>query len=836
MIPAKGQVMAADDDMLDSPISQTFSARFDQLACEEDGQLFAARNAKPSRRESRLGLRGIFGRSKPPKENESLPHTIHGPRTPAARMSLAGLSNWPRAHKSEGALLSGPSWQQLPVTPETPQEDLSAHDDPLSARKRKMRPRTPKQPREAPVHWSMPPLFKAFPQAVRHVTLPATSLSADAILRFSEKKAGTSSPQDPTAPVEDGELDPQETDRDRKKPRRNATVSAENLEWTTKIYILVTSGYLLQYAGDGHFDRLPEKVLRLGPSSAAFATDAIPGRHWVIHVSSTAQADGTPTPDSRSLFSKLPFRVDKRSTSNLLMVFEGADVMEAWISILRGEIEKLGGKKNLSETGKPKTAEATQHLREQPSQRTLIVRDLSRFGSNRLSRAVSGADRGDCGGETSPRLTNLDTPRDQSIDDVSTTNSSVSQDERQLDSLRESSQRLSYISSGQRTFVTSAGSSPEPSPIRDSFYSHAEEHSTHANEHCEAVARLRPNASDISIRRQSMQVTNPFVAPSLVLHGSTRSPLGSNGAVSRGDGLISPVGGRPTPNFSVPHSSNRRFSYARTYLTDVDDPPSEAPGGAQLRSARPGPPTALRESRPLSMVMDQPSPREVPPERPTTSQRPHKLLSPAKRPSQQRLRSISRGREGPDVEVALGRRSDFANMVEDRRGSAAEGHRRVSEFSVRRTEDASVPRTSQVLPLSRYDEPFARPQSPPRANPSDDARKYRSSFLDVGGPRSRSVEPSRAAKRASLNSIISDRSYDYHQSLMAELPQVPPPKGPLPPIPPPTDKECMANGLKPRASAFSRRRSLPQLAGGPPPAPPPTRALPPIPQNVQMRT
>ncbi|KAJ6444504.1 peptidase family M20/M25/M40 protein [Purpureocillium lavendulum] len=603
MIATRSQVMA-DDDILDSPISQTFSARFDHLAGEEDGQL-PWRHDKASRRESRLGLRGIFGRSKLPKENGTLPHTIHEPRSPASRTSLAGLSHWPRAHKSEGTLLSGPSWQHLPATPETPQEDQGVHHDAASARRRKIRPKTPKQPRDVPAHWSMPPLFKAFPQAVRHVTLPATTLPADTILRFNEKKANASSPQDSAGPLQDAEQEPQEAEKDKKKPRRNGLASAENLEWTTKIYILVTSGYLLQYAGDGHFDRLPEKVLRLGPSSAAFATDAIPGRHWVVHVSSTAQADGTPTSESRSLFSKLPFRVDKRSTSNLLMVFEGADVMEAWISTLRGVIEKLGGKKNLSETGKPKTEEATQRLREQPSQRTLIVRDLSRFNSNRLSRAPPDADRIIRAGETSPRVTSSDTARDQSIDDVSTTNSTVSQDERQLDSLRESSQRLSYISSGQRTIVTSTGSSPERSPTQDGFPSHADELAAHTTE-------------------------------------------------------------------------------------------------------------------------------------PTT--------------------------------------------------------------------------------------------------PDDETRKYRSSFLDIGGPRSRSVEPSRAAKRMSVNSIMSDRSYEYHQSFMPEPPQAPPPSGPLPPIPPQAGEEAAAVGSKPRTSVFNRRRSLPQLAGGPPPAPPPTRALPPIPQKVQVRT
>ncbi|EON63650.1 hypothetical protein W97_02878 [Coniosporium apollinis CBS 100218] len=39
----------------------------------------------------------------------------------------------------------------------------------------------------------------------------------------------------------------------------------------TKLYILVTSGCLLQYAGEGPSDRLPEKILQLGKDSAAFA-------------------------------------------------------------------------------------------------------------------------------------------------------------------------------------------------------------------------------------------------------------------------------------------------------------------------------------------------------------------------------------------------------------------------------------------------------------------------------------------------------------------------------------------------------------------------------------
>src|SRR5690606_3098351 len=117
--------------------------------------------------------------------------------------------------------------------------------------------------------WDPPPLFQAYPQAIRHAQLPACTHSAEAVLRMSDKRIvrdDLQSALDDTNRV---------TDR-RKKHRRNLS---DALEWTTKIYVLVTSGYLLQYAGEGSFDRLPERMLHLGKDSAAFASDVIPGRH-----------------------------------------------------------------------------------------------------------------------------------------------------------------------------------------------------------------------------------------------------------------------------------------------------------------------------------------------------------------------------------------------------------------------------------------------------------------------------------------------------------------------------------------------------------------------------
>ncbi|POR34595.1 Uncharacterized protein TPAR_05207 [Tolypocladium paradoxum] len=815
---------------LDSPSSQQTRfapSRRSDLNQVQDENPVLLRQEKLGRRESRLGLRSIFGRSRAAKEPERLPPTIHSPRSTSIRSPMADMSHWPHGHSSDAALSSSPPWQQLPMTPETPELGQNAHHEQASAKRRRAASKPPKQPRETLANWSMPPLFKAFPQAVRHVTLPAATMSADAILRLNEKKNSAKLREE--ANVAQNETREGGKDDEKRKHRRNASVSAESLEWTTKIYILVTSGYVLQYAGDGHFDRLPEKVLRLGPSSAAFATDAIPGRHWVVHVSSTAEADGTPTPESRSFFSKLPFRMDRRNASNLLMVFESADVMEAWIAALRGEIEKLGGKKNLSETGKPKTEESTQHLRERHSQRTLIVRDLSRFSRSRGSRTTVG-DRGRDSSDGSTRLASPDTIRDQSLDGESTTNSVVSQDERQLDNLRESSNRLSFISSGQRTIVTSTGSSPEGSPTRESFASHVDDMTARPKEYVNVVIRPRPNASDIAIRRQSVQVASPFVDPNSPKQAGPRPPSACV-TVLRGDGVMSPLGVRPTPNFSVPHSSNRRFSYARAALAEADDsPPREQPCETFPRAARGRPPPVLRDTRPLSMVMDQPSPREIAPDRPTTGHRASRQVSPTKKASQQRLRSTSRGRDRLYGEPPSRRSSIVSKGLHDRRsGRVSPSPRRLSGVGTMWRQDDAVPRTGTALPPGHYREAHDVSSSPPPRE--DDREKYLSSFLDISGPRSRSVESSRAAKRASMNSILSERlnrAYDVYSPLVVEPPQAAPPNAPLPPIPghasSPYPKVDMAT------KALFNRRSMPQLTKGPPPAPPPTRALPPIPQ------
>ncbi|GJC77927.1 hypothetical protein ColLi_00765 [Colletotrichum liriopes] len=535
-----------------------------------------------SRRDSRMGLKNIFGRTKPTREVDPTASYFDTGRPNSIRASLAEISNWPYM-RSELAL-SGSHSRPTSVAANSPFNDFSLQKRPTTSEKSK--------PQNTSAARSSRGNLATIPQAIKHAQLPAATTSADVILRLTDRKGSISLRKDLTQLALTPELAEEHSDRAVERARRKhlRTLSTVRLEWTSKTYVLCTSGYLLQYAGDGSFDRLPEKVLHLSKDSAAFVSDAIPGKHWVLQVSSAMESNGLSTTDSRSLLARLPFRAsDKRHAANFLMVFDSAEEMESWITVLRREIEALGGKKNLSETGRPRADDRVTQLRIQPSQRTLVVRDPDRFSrvlppdfSLQLEQARLHEDE-------RRSVVDADIARDPSIDDISTTNSIISHDGRQLDSLRDSTNRLSYISSGQRTFLTSAGSSPACSPVRDSFASsHLEDLPPPVQE--VPTVRPRPNAAAILDRRQSLQTSGY-----LELRGSPMSRPQST--YTEADFA------HVAANFSVPIS--RRYSAVRS--------PSSSPEQARNRDSVPRivrkpPPTALAMARPLSIVADQPSP------------------------------------------------------------------------------------------------------------------------------------------------------------------------------------------------------------------------------------
>jgi hypothetical protein len=764
---------------------------------------------KARRRESRLGLRNIFGRGKGGSDAERGPGSPRETpsKTAGIRASLAEI-NWPyglhhgQGHRSEVSL---PSFSKV-----LPAGQGLKHKKSESVVRQQSNP-------EGIAAWNPPPLFQAYPQAIKHAHLPACTVPAEVVLRMHHHKssgslAGLLSPSTPDIPEETTGEKP------KWRHRRTGSGSGSRFEWTTKVYVLVTSGYLLQYAGEGSFDRLPERVLQLGKESAAFASDAIPGRHWVLQVSSVAEPERAPSSHS-SLRSRLPFRgPERRHSSTFLMVYESAEEMDSWIAILRREIENLGGRKVLSETGKPKTSTEDAQLRSQASQRTLVVRDPDRF-----SRVMSPD------WNQSLPIQHPDAPPaqedpafDQSFDDTSTA-SFISHEGRQLDSLRDSTNRLSFISSGQRTMVTSVGSSPACSPIRDSFgeldmmpeLPHMEEH---------AQPRLRPNAKAIIDRRQSLQTIN-HVLEMRVASAQSLRPLSTYSNSGQPEAAPSAPAQQSMPNFSVPQNAGKRFSFTRTA---PGMPPTQVTTASPLLprpSIRRPPPSALSiNPRPLSLVEDQPSPASslgqagtatggtgsplpaTPMTPPISSPPPHRAGSESTerevRDESLRDSGISTQDNPPEVGEDMDQRPSSEPQE-----SASTDHDALSPSKFPAPDVRDIPRSRTSLGTYRdY-------RLVPETDMKPTVRVRRSSF----------TSPQHIERTTGLLSPpLSFRSEQIQRPLAPSLKSVQ------------KSSQHLRLDSQSQSQSLAQRRSMSQLADGPPPAPPPNRALPPIPQKARV--
>ncbi|KAH0497045.1 hypothetical protein TgHK011_004379 [Trichoderma gracile] len=867
----------------------------------ESGRPTSSKGSKLGRRESRLGLRTIFTRSnKGPKVEETLrspssfsslnsaSHKASSPRSGGFRASLADMNYWPYGQqvKSELALpTTDYPWDSPIEKPEDGQDarsrspaNVAGAGAAASSGKRTPGMSIAKQPRPTLATWSLPSLFRAYQQALKQQTLVAVALPTEALMKLSEK----TSVADMIAPLSQTEANvsgggggagTSSGDLFRRR-NRGDSLSTSNLPWTTKIYILVTAGYLLQYSGDGVIDRMPEKVLRLGKSSAAFATDMIPGRHWVLQVSASTEDDGASTTDSRSLLSKLSFRSsEKRYTQHMVMVFDSAEDMDDWMTSLRAMIEQLGGRRKLSEVGLPQEAEvkdseikasgsrediAALYLREKKSQGSIIDRDAIR--PTRATPAspppMLSQDYGRRACDYSIPVIDFDSiGQDFTSDDKSTTNSVASHDGRQLDNLRDSAHRLSLLSSGQRTMLTSTTSSPADSPIRERFPLPLE--ITTIPE----TAQPRPNAGVIMNRRVSLQTMGPFVedgGDGAAEPSHIASQLWVNTATP------SPSEPRGTRRFILPplQQTGHRFFYSKAASAQESGAPPRSPVTVAPRSSLRRL-ANIRTGRPLSTVEDQPSPKEnTMPERPVTSHNGE-------------LRSQASSEQVPDVpKLSRGRLISVSN-VPQMFGKLPTGARRLSLLPKREARVASpgpgalpklqadsaqerhAQRLASFANLQRRqdvtgpsvfedDSPLASPTSersyatmpaPLTASWADKIKRHRNS-REIDGETMRSFSLgfswSNKPKRASIASAYSEWSTigDVRptDTIAEMLPQLsPPPTGPLPPTPTRPSSSSSNHG-----HTMGRKRSIPMMAM-PPPVPPPTCALPPIPQKPTAR-
>ncbi|KAL2256488.1 hypothetical protein VTK26DRAFT_1593 [Humicola hyalothermophila] len=756
---------------------------------------------KLQKRESRLGLRSIFGRHRGASDSDK---GLGPPREPSQkpggiRASLAEI-NWPYgSHHSQGhqSDLSLPSFSKP-----APTQSLRHKKSASGVR--------PQPSAEGLAPWQAPPLFQAYPQAIKHAHLPACTASPEAILRQHHHKTSGSLGNilNPSTPDIPEAVTGEKSERPKRRHRRNLSGATSKFEWTTKVFVLVTSGYLLQYAGEGSFDRLPERVLQLGKESAAFASDVIPGRHWVLQVSAVAELDGAPGTHS-SIRARLPFRgQEKRLSPTFLMVFESAEEMDSWIAILRREIEALGGRKVLSETGKPKDSGQQAELRNQASQRTLVVRDPDRF-SRIMSPERSWIQDPPMSSQEVHHLEpgHEDLGREQSFDDTSTA-SVISHDGKQLDSLRDSTNRFSFMSSGQRTMITSAGSSPACSPIRDSFAELEPVVPGLPPPSEQPQPRLRPNAKAIIDRRQSLQTINHVFEMRVASAQAFRS-LPMHGKTTQPDVATPPVS-PPPPNFSAPQGPSTRFLPGRT------PPPVSTHTSSPLLSgrfsARRPPPSALSiNPRPLSLVVDQPSP----------------ILSPLNRVrtgSESAGSPLSATPVTPPISSTSSRNAENASKLCELQGhSSCESnhpeHENTPEIATQRP---SPLREELGDVLGRHEASLAKdPSLESRIIPR--ATSSLGIYSDKYAPGSAVGKQGVRVRRRSFTAAQQSLPASFAHRELHNRPQTPS----LRPMP----RSLQHLKADSQVHQLLQQRSIAQLTEGPPPGPPPKRALPAIPQK-----
>jgi hypothetical protein len=835
-------------------------------------------SSKLSRRESKGGLRGIFIRAKTnPESNYTFSPVVEEPVQPTP---LRGGSLQLPYESTKFSLEESPNnldrrYDSAEIARRSTERFFTMSMRSKSTRKAKpmLKPPPKSSPKSASkparrnsATWDPPPLFQAYPQAIKHAQLTASTLSADSILRISNHKTNGNLRDDITqAGLGVGEpktAAAKKSERARSRHRRQISGSISKADWTQKIYVLVTSGYLLQYSGEGSFDRLPEKMMQLGKDSVAFASDVIPGKHWVLQISQSMDADGTPAPDARSLLSRLTFRgADyRRTATSLLLVLESAEELESWITTVRREIEALGGKKYTSETGKPKHDDKVMQLVAQPSHRCFIQRDPDKLSNPPTPRTLifnppwNRPSDQDHNLRDSMAETSSQSMVEPSMERLSIGTSLGSQDSQQLDSLRENSFRLSYMSSGQRTLVTSQGSSPSCSPTRETFGAPEE---SRQSEFIEEV-RPRPNAIAINERRRSMQAMQN---PTFDFHATPKQtrPRPHSTFATPGKPLPQPSQHPSplTPNFSVPHAVGKRYSLAKSpsgamppVLIQAKKPSIQ---DTAMKGNRKSPPAPLK-ARPLSPVKDLPSPEQQPLvytpsgtsfkllpqskplliEIPARSQSSSPLLTSPPFRSTRRASAISP--KSPSTmpnEYQFPRRHSSMQALPNMDIDGPRFPSRTTSLRPTSPRIAPLPHLPYYTPQTTrigHSLPSRHPPSPPRATPKPRRLTSMQLLTDSSYYLRPDTTPLAIKTSLPLNhdlSIHTSKSTSSSPTLHSDLlvrPLM---------TPPATSKRVSSSVQRLKAQNSSKalavRRSMPLLVDGPPPAPPPNCALPPLP-------
>ncbi|KAG4035474.1 hypothetical protein MFRU_001g02430 [Monilinia fructicola] len=854
----------------------------------EDGRVPLGEQ-KVQRKESKSGLRGIFSRNKSEKNavstvpEETQPISPLKSPTPLSPKLMSPITS-PVGDRFFRKFSTGnPSGLSSPTTSTTTTTRTTKIPSRLNLRSKSVKDNTSTSKPELKTSprisvFDPPPLFQSYPQAVKHARLAAPTLSADTIIRMSNHNRNNSLRDEISQTAEIGVDHVKEDKKIITKHKRQKSGSISKGDWTEKIFVLEAAGYLLQYSGEGNFDRLPEKIIQLGKESVAFASDVIPGKHWVLQVSQSMSSDGVPTSDSRSLLSRLAFRGPdyRRNATSLLLVLDSAEEMDSWIAVLRKEIESLGGKRQTTEIGTVKTDEKPPELTIQPSHRYPIQRRDSDQFFNPCSPLQAHYDRRTSWRQEGQIHEKLAVPwktsrerhpsrqksEEQSIKEISppgfvppwslnvaqneaaarpltgcaSVTNSASSYEHSSEGLRDSLNRLSYCSSTQRTRI----SSPATSPAREST-STIEDLPKFSLE----TARARPNAAEIVERRRSLQALQELREPMPQVSSSHfQTPQrtlrhSSYGVTSRPTRSPSPA----TPNFSIPVSSSRKFLTRSPGAERRPSLPTLSTTMATQNRSKKIPPAAHSVVRPLSPVFDTKSPRRVsmPANSTETSYQPALqnessevdlwLGSPERLPVRKGM--LTRSRRVPNL-MALDNALEIRN-ADLCRNPSMQSARQISPPT---ESNVSFKFPKPLSPTMSHDEIFDNV----RGNDWDYSSKLQESPLQPRPlPTLPEVPPQQSSLRRPKSMLVS--SSQPPPPISEEPSNTPRPKRPSSTLPPTTLPPTMKNNASSKLDSGTRsvrsgkgissRRNGAFMYGAPL-SPPPDYALPPLPPGYAL--
>lgn len=621
--------------------------------------------------------------------------------------------------------------------------------------------------------WKPPALFQAYPQSTKHDCLSAPAMSADSILRLhatTGKNVG-----------EDGRVgtsgqDSKKKEQKERKHLRTLSGTINKVEWTKKIYVLATAGFILQYAGEGKHDRLPEKMLQLGPQSVAFASDAIPGKHWVVQISQNPAADSAPVPEPPKprLSSRFGFHRShaRRLAQSFLMVFDDPDSMISWLMAIRAEVEARGGPKFTME--KHSENEVEPQLRSKASVRQMVKKDPNRISSLFLQPQT-------------PRFPDDD------------------EDGQSAGAATWQSRRSSYVSDNRRSIIDSRAGSTSTGRT-------------------EATPPMNNDASSLnfssfnttaSLAPEYSEPLTPYGVPEAVLREVDQmigiaSPTSSQG-YQRQSLYMSPLSS-PPPSTAASGSASASASTPRTESASVNQPSSNVPE-TLVRSASPPAPNFSVPSFSKKFVARQGSTPANSASSPPSVER---VLRRGESTSDITISTISSPPQSPTYSVASSRHTDSSEPVPMPRDSSGRVLRTYNSEDVL----SRMVRTTQPAPnFSRVPRGKAPSEtSPPPSRPLSLVGRPGLGIQINGDPHPPILPPVESTMKADLQAF--------------------PQPGTAPvPVPAPAPALTTRNRNPPMQSdnhmnmtpSMSRRRSMPGLAVGPPAAPPPNCPLPKLP-------